>query len=157
MTYRPALAPLGEFRYWNRLLGPRGLLHQQCVFPIHEAPRLLEALLADCRQASEPPCLASVKVFGSRPPVGLLSFPREGFTIALDFANRGDTTRRLLRRLEARVLEAGGAIYPAKDSTMSQEGFRRGFPAWERFVRHIDPRFSSSFWRRIDGIECGKS
>ena len=115
MTYRPALAPLGEFPYWNRLFGPQGLLHQQSVFPIREAPRLLDAMLADCRQAGEPPCLASIKRFGSRPSVGLLSFPREGFTIALDFANRGDTTRQLLRRLEARVLEAGGAIYPAKD------------------------------------------
>jgi FAD/FMN-containing dehydrogenase len=152
MTYRPALAPLGEFRYWNRLLGPQGLLHQQSVFPIREAPRLLDALLADCRQAGESPCLASIKLFGSRSSVGLLSFPREGFTIALDFSNRGDTTRRLLRRLEARVLEAGGAIYPAKDSTLSREGFRRSFPAWERFVPHIDPHFSSSFWRRTGEI-----
>jgi hypothetical protein len=99
------------------------LLHQQSVFPIREAPRLLDALLTDCRDMGEPPCLASIKLFGSRRPVGLLSFPREGFTIALDFANRGETTRRLLRRLEARVLEAGGAIYPAKDSTLSPGGF----------------------------------
>jgi FAD/FMN-containing dehydrogenase len=152
-TYRHVLAPLGEFPYWNRLLGPRGLLHQQSVFPIGEAPRLLHALLADCRKMNESPCLASIKVFGSRRPVGLLSFPREGFTIALDFANRGETTRRLLRRLEARVLEAGGAIYPAKDSTLSPEGFRRSFPAWESFVPHIDPHFSSSFWRRVFGIQ----
>jgi FAD binding domain len=152
-TYRHTLAPLGEFPYWNHLLGPRGLLHQQSVFPIREAPRLLNALLTDCRDMGEPPCLASIKLFGSRRPVGLLSFPREGFTIALDFANRGETTRRLLRRLEARVLEAGGAIYPAKDSTLSPEGFRRSFPAWESFVSHIDPHFSSSFWRRVFGIQ----
>ncbi len=158
MTYRHTLAPLGEFRYWNRLLGPRGLLHQQSVVPVLEAPRLIDALLADCRDMGEPPCLASIKLFGPRRPVGLLSFPREGFTIALDFANRGETTRRLLRRLEARVLEAGGAIYPAKDSTLSPEGFRRSFPSWESFVPHIDPHFSSSFWRRIGGIQqCGPS
>ena len=58
-TYRHALAPLGEFPYWNRLLGPRGLLHQQSVFPIGEAPLLLHALLADCRKMNELPCLAS--------------------------------------------------------------------------------------------------
>jgi hypothetical protein len=147
--------PLANFHIGTRLLGPRGLLHQQSVFPIREAPRLLDALLTDCRDMGEPPCLASIKLFGSRRPVGLLSFPREGFTIALDFANRGETTRRLLRRLEARVLEAGGAIYPAKDSTLSPEGFRRSFPAWESFVPHIDPHFSSSFWRRVVGIQQG--
>ena len=151
--YPHTLAPLGEFPYWNRLLGPRGLLHLQSVFPISDAPRLLDTLLADCRDVGEPPCLASVKVFGSRRPVGLLSFPREGFTVALDFANRGETTRRLLRRIEARVLEAGGAIYPAKDSTLSPEGFRRSFPAWESFAPYVDPRFSSSFWRRVSRIQ----
>jgi FAD/FMN-containing dehydrogenase len=151
--YRHTLAPLGEFPYWNRLLGPRGLLHQQSVFPIRETPRLLDTLLADCRNAGESPCLASIKLFGPRRPVGLLSFPREGFTVALDFANRGETTRRLLRRLEGRVLEAGGAIYPAKDSTLSPEGFRRSFPAWESFARYVDPRLSSSFWRRVGGIQ----
>jgi FAD/FMN-containing dehydrogenase len=150
--YRIALAPLGEFRYWNRLLGPRGLMHQQSVVPVGDSALLFDSLLADCRNAGEPPCLASVKRFGSRPPAGILSFPREGFTIALDFANRGETTWRLLRRLEARVLEAGGAIYPGKDSSLSPEGFRKSFPAWQSFASHIDPHFSSSFWRRTGGI-----
>ena len=151
MTYRDTLAPLGEFPRWNRLLGPRGLLHLQGVFPEREAPALLERLLADCRRAGELPFLASVKLFGSRQPVGLLSFAREGLTVALDFPNRGETTRCLLRRIEARVVGAGGAIYPGKDSTLSPDGFRRSFPAWERFVRYVDPRFSSSFWRRVGG------
>ena len=80
-----------------------------------------------------------------------MSFPRTGVTAALDFANAGESTRRLLRRLEAQVVEAGGAIYPGKDATLSQDGFRRSFPAWEEFARHVDPRFSSSFWRRVVG------
>jgi hypothetical protein len=150
--YRDALAPLGGFPHWNRLLGPRGLLHQQSIFPQRDAPAFIEALLSDCRKAGEPPCLGSMKFFGSRRSVGLLSFPREGVTVALDFANRGESTRRLLGRLEARIIEAGGAIYPAKDSTLSPEGFRRSFPAWEKFASQIDPRFSSSFWRRVGEI-----
>jgi FAD/FMN-containing dehydrogenase len=149
MNYRDTLAPLGELPRWNRLLGPRGLLHFQSVFPELEAPKLIEVLLADCRSAGELPCLASIKLFGRRSRAGLLSFPRQGVTLALDFAYRGESTRRLLRRLEAQVLEAGGAIYPGKDSTLSRDGFRRSFPAWESFARQVDPRFSSSFWRRV--------
>jgi FAD/FMN-containing dehydrogenase len=153
MSYRDALAPLGEFPRWNRLLGPRGLMHFQSVFPELAAPTLLETLLADCRRVGELPCLASIKLFGTRRPAGLLSFPREGVTLALDFANQGESTRRLLRRLEARVVEVGGAIYPGKDSTLSRDGFRRSFPAWESFAHQVDPRFSSTFWRRVGGSQ----
>jgi FAD/FMN-containing dehydrogenase len=149
MSYRYTLAPLAELPYWNRMLGPRGLLHFQSVFPQRAAPALLATLLAACQSAGELPCLASIKLFGTRRPAGLLSFPREGITVALDFAQRGESTRQLLRRLEGRVLEVGGAIYPGKDSTLSRDGFRRSFPAWEGFARHVDPRFSSSFWRRV--------
>jgi L-gulonolactone oxidase len=71
--------------------------------------------------------------------------------VALDFAHQGESTRWLLRRIEARVLEVGGAIYPGKDSTLGRDGFRRSFPGWESFACHVDPRFSSSFWRRVSG------
>jgi len=29
--------------------------------------------------------------------------------------------------------------------------FRRFFPGWESFAPYIDPKFSSSFWRRVTG------
>jgi hypothetical protein len=32
---------------------------------------------------------------------------------------------------------------------MSATSFRRFFPAWESFALHVDPKFSSSFWRRV--------
>ena len=40
---------------------------------------------------------------------------------------------------------------PAKDARMSPHSFRTFFPDWERFARHVDPKFSSSFWRRVAG------
>jgi FAD/FMN-containing dehydrogenase len=151
MTYLDVLAPLGQFARWNRLLGPRGLFHLQSVLPRDGALGLLQRMLADCRNAGEMPWIASVKVFGTRRPAGLLSFPREGVTVALDFSNHGETTTRLLQRLEALIVEAGGAIYPGKDSTLTPAGFRHCYPSWEAFSAHVDPRFSSSFWRRVSG------
>ena len=151
MTYGDTLAPLDRFPRWNRLLGSRGLLHLQSVLPQCDAEELIDALLAECRRAGETPYVGSIKHFGPRPPAGLLSFPRAGFTAAFDFANRGVSTHQLLRRLQARVIEAGGAIYPGKDSTLGPDGFRRCFTAWESFAAHVDPRFSSSFWRRVSG------
>jgi hypothetical protein len=64
---------------------------------------------------------------------------------------RGASTLALLETLDAMVREAGGAVYPAKDARMSPQSFRRFFPEWERFARHVDPKFSSSFWRRVAG------
>ena len=79
----------------------------------------------------------------------MLSFPRPGFTFALDLPNRGEETFAQLARLEALAMEAGGAIYPAKDARMSAETFARSFPRLGEFSAHLDPAFSSSFWRRV--------
>jgi hypothetical protein len=80
----------------------------------------------------------------------MLSFPRPGATLALDFPFHGARTLDLLNRLDDVVAEAGGAVYPAKDARMSGARFRQYFPAWETFSNYIDPRFSSSFWRRVE-------
>jgi hypothetical protein len=146
---RDVLAPLGEFSQWNRLFGPRGLLHLQFVVANDRALPVLRSLLKQCQSAGQLPYVASCKMFGAHSPVGMLSFPREGVTTALDFANAGSSTRSLLTRLQMQVVEAGGAVYPGKDSTMPPSVFRRSFPLWEKFSAHIDPKFSSNFWRRV--------
>jgi hypothetical protein len=99
--------------------------------------------------SEEAPSLAVLKRFGDVPSPGLLSFPRPGLTLAVDFAFRGRRTLALLEELDRVVRDAGGAVYPAKDARMSPESFRRFFPEWEQFAAHVDPKFSSSFWRRV--------
>ena len=32
---------------------------------------------------------------------------------------------------------------------MSKEAFARSYPRLPEFARHLDPGFSSSFWRRV--------
>ena len=94
--------------------------------------------------------LAVLKQFGDLPSLGLLSFPRPGTTLALDFPiDRGRRVFELLDRLDDVVAEAGGAVYPAKDARMPGRRFRQYFPAWQTFQSFIDPRFSSGFWRRV--------
>jgi len=60
-------------------------------------------------EASDDPA-GSLKTFGDVPSPGLLSFPRQGITLTLDFANRGPETLRLLGELEAVVRAASGAL-----------------------------------------------
>ena len=47
------------------------------------------------------------------------------------------------------VRDAGGVLYPAKDSRMSAKDFQSFYPQWKDFSQYIDPKFSSSFWRRV--------
>lgn len=147
--YRPWLFPLDGIRDWNRMYGPRGFLQYQCVLPPHAARGGVRELLDRIAVSGQGSFLAVLKQFGAIASPGLLSFPRVGVTLALDFANRDPATFELLDRLDDIVAAAGGAVYPAKDARMSGERFRQYFPACRTFQNFIDPAFSSGFWRRV--------
>jgi FAD/FMN-containing dehydrogenase len=147
--YEPYFYPLDGVGNWNRVYGPHGFMQYQCVVPPATAKTGMERLLQTIAAHGEGSFLAVLKQFGDRPSPGMLSFPRPGTTLALDFPNRGQPTLRLLDSLDDIVADAGGAVYPAKDARMSGLRFRQYFPAWEAFSPFIDPRFSSSFWRRV--------
>ena len=120
--------PLDSIHHWNRIYGARGFYQYQCVLPhtaSHDSTRELLGVIAASRQAS---FLAVLKTFGELRSPGLLSFPRPGVTLALDFGNHGQRTLDLFNRLDAIVEQAGGSVYPAKDARMSGERFRSFFP-----------------------------
>jgi FAD/FMN-containing dehydrogenase len=147
--FLPFFCPLDRVRDWNRLYGPQGFLQYQCVLPPRDCRSVLGAIvdrIAGSRQAA---FLGVLKTFGEFPSTGLLSFARAGATLAVDFPHRGQRTMRLFRELDKLVEEAGGALYPAKDARMSARMFRAGFTRIEEFTRYLDPRMSSSFWRRV--------
>jgi FAD/FMN-containing dehydrogenase len=147
--YESFFYPLDGIRNWNRIYGPRGLFQYQCVIPQHAANDGTAALLSAITSSGLGSFLAVLKRFGDLPSVGLLSFPRPGVTLALDFPNSGERLERLLRTLDVIVAAAGGRVYPAKDGRMPGSLFRSGFPQWERFTGYIDPACSSNFWRRV--------
>ena len=143
--------PLDAIGAWNRIYGSNGMLQYQCVIPHRHAEEAIPEILREVADAGTGSFLAVLKLFGDLPSPGLLSFPRPGATLALDFPNLGKLTFDLLDRLDAITMAAGGALYPAKDARMSADTFRKSFPDWGELKRFIDPRFSSSFWRRVGG------
>lgn len=147
--YAPFFYPLDRVRAWNRIYGQRGFLQYQCAIPPAHGHAALREVLERIAHSGTGSFLAVLKIFGTMPAVGWLSFPRSGVTLALDFPNQGAATFKLLESLDVVVEAAGGAVYPAKDARMSGARFRRFFPQWQRFSAYIDPRFSSSFWRRV--------
>lgn len=141
--------PLDAIDRWNRIYGRRGFYQYQCVVPREGGVAAVEELLRMISASGEASFLAVLKAFGERASPGLLSFPRPGLTLALDFPNRGEKTLRLLASFDAAVIAAGGAVYPAKDARMPVQVFAAGYPRLERFRAQVDPAFSSAFWRRV--------
>jgi FAD/FMN-containing dehydrogenase len=148
----PFFYPLDSVQAWNRLYGRRGFLQWQCVVPHEPEPAVLRDILRRIARARNGSFLSVLKVFGDLRSPGLLSFPRPGITLALDFPMRGKSTLALLEQLDDVVMDAGGAIYPAKDARMSPSTFRKSFPRLGEFRAFTDPGLSSSFWRRVESV-----
>lgn len=147
--YVPYFYPLDAIQNWNRIYGTKGFYQYQCVIPPESSEAAISALLDVISMRSQGSFLAVLKAFGQKKSVGMLSFARAGATLALDFPNRGSSTRALLNELDSIVKDAGGALYPAKDARMSADMFQSSFPEWEAFSNYVDPHFSSRFWRRV--------
>ncbi|WP_238734879.1 FAD-binding oxidoreductase [Rhodopseudomonas infernalis] len=147
--YDPFFYPLDAIGGWNRLYGRLGFYQYQSVVPAAVAEVATTAMLQTIAAAGQGSFLAVLKTFGDVPSPGLLSFPMQGTTLALDFANRGRSTLSLLDKLDAIVREAGGRLYPAKDGRLPPAMFRAGYRALDQFTPHMDPGLSSTFWRRM--------
>jgi len=146
--YEKFFYPLDALLNWNLLYGKRGFVQYQCILPGEDAgpvKRILETVSIPGQACF----FAVLKAFGDMKSPGLLSFPRPGLTLALDFPMHGASTLKLLDTLDELVLANGGAVYPAKDARMSPAMFRSSFPNWGDFLPFIDPKLSSSFWRRV--------
>ena len=150
-SYQTFFYPLDAVRDWNLLYGRHGFLQYQCVIP-EQHLEAFEELLERIARSGMGSFLGVLKQFGPAPAAGMLSFPRPGLTIALDFPLRGAKTLTLMRSLDEVVRQAGGALYPAKDARMSPELFETSFPRWRDFVPYLDQKMSSSFWRRVTGL-----
>jgi FAD/FMN-containing dehydrogenase len=149
IDFAPFFYPLDGILHWNRAYGPRGMYQYQCVVPSAAGRDATKALLETIAGSGQGSFLSVLKVFGSITSPGMLSFPREGMTLAIDFTNRGERLERLFASLDAIVSDAGGRLYPAKDGRMPASLFRSSYPRWVEFSKFIDPRCSSAFWRRV--------
>lgn len=147
--FRSFFFPLDGLLHWNRLYGPKGFYQYQCVVPTPHAREATVELLETIARSGQGSFLAVLKGFGSVASPGMLSFPRPGITLALDFPNKGPALERLFESLDSILTSAGGALYPAKDGRMPGTLFRAGYPRWQEFSEYIDPACSSSFWRRV--------
>jgi len=150
--YEGFFYPLDKLMHWNRGYGRRGFTQYQFVIPFADGEKRLRELLTTILSSGELPFLNILKRLGKESPGGL-SFPQEGYTLAIDFPIRRHTAD-LLRRLDRMVLDAGGRVYLGKDSFLEADMFRAMYPETERWLAlkaKYDPRgvFTSNLARRL--------
>ena len=150
--------PLDRIHDWNRLYGRNGFHQFQCVLPEGSAAEALGRMLERVSGSALASPLAVLKRMGPG-RAGMMSFPMAGFTLALDFPNRG-RVKALVADLEDMALQAGGRIYLAKDSLASPAAIDRMYEAradWARIVNAADPerRLETDLVRRLKLREGG--
>lgn len=144
--------PLDSINNWNRIYGPNGFTQYQFVIPKESGKEGLKEILEAISNSKQGSFLSVLKVFG-KGNKNHLSFPMEGYTLALDF-KFSDKLLNLLEHLDVIVKKYQGRLYLAKDVRMSEEMFKTGYPHWEEFQSlrkrlGIDELYQSLQSRRI--------
>jgi decaprenylphospho-beta-D-ribofuranose 2-oxidase len=144
--------PLDAVGDWNRVYGKRGFIQYQMVVPHASARRVIKEMFERVNKSGQTAALATIKHFGRRGD-GLLSFPMDGLTLALDLPVRPGL-EELTSALDSIVIDAGGRVYLAKDALLTPESFRKMYPRADSFLavkRRLDPDgvIASSLSRRL--------
>ncbi len=134
--YAPFFYPLDSIQNWNRLYGKQGFTQYQFVLPKAAGLEGMTKILSKIAESKRGSFLAVLKAFGKAND-NYLSFPMEGYTLALDFKIDA-TLFAFLDELDAIVLDYGGRLYLTKDARMSAATFKQSYPLWEQFqeIRH---------------------
>ncbi len=147
--------PLDAIGRWNLLYGRRGFTQHQCVLPHADDHGPVRRFMQCVATQPVGAYLGVIKDFGDEGR-GTLSFPRRGFSLALDIPIRPGRTEAVVNRLNEQVIAEGGRIYLAKDAFTRDEQFRLMEPRlddWQRIRKEWDPdgRIRSALSARVLG------
>ncbi|PSL27639.1 FAD-binding oxidoreductase [Chitinophaga ginsengisoli] len=145
IPYEPFFYPLDAILHWNRGYGKAGFVQYQFVLPLEKKEGLV-AILQKISDAGLGSFLAVLKVFGKQD--SLISFPMEGYTLALDFPVRKGLFE-FLDKLDAIVLQYGGRLYLSKDARMKQEVFWQSYPNAQKFADIIKTYNGAKLFRSV--------
>jgi FAD/FMN-containing dehydrogenase len=149
VPYEPYFYPLDFVDGWENAYGKNGFLQHQFVLPLDTSKDILKTIFRLIVDSGMSSFLTVLKTFGDIQSSGMLSFPKRGITLAIDYRMEGKKTLDLLNKIDDIIVKENGRLYPGKDARMSKEHFHKFYPNFDKFEQYIDPKFSSSFYRRI--------
>ncbi len=144
--------PLDAIGHWNRIYGKGGFTQYQFILPKERSFEGLEEILTAISKSGKGSFLAVLKLYGKAND-NYLSFPIEGYSLALDFKIEKGLFE-LLDQLDEIVVKYDGRIYLTKDVRVSKETFEKGYPQIETFRQyrkenHMDAKFQSIQSQRV--------
>ncbi len=144
--------PLDAIGHWNRIYGKNGFTQYQFILPKETSYEGLEEILTAISKSGKGSFLAVLKLYG-KANNNWLSFPIEGYSLALDFKIEKGLFG-LLDKLDEIVVKYEGRIYLAKDVRVSRETFEKGYPQIDTFRQYrkenkLDSKFQSLQSKRI--------
>jgi len=148
--------PLDGIADWYRVYGRKGFLQYQVAIPNDNAFETISDLLKIIARTKLGSTVAAIKpILKSK---GLLSFPINGFTLAVDFAYN-EETRQLLDELDRIVTSNGGRVYLAKDARLNADNFAKMYSEslleWETVRKEygVTNIFNSLMFNRLRGFK----
>ncbi len=147
IDYNTFFYPLDALLNWNRIYGKAGFVQYQFVLPKETSKEVMPEILKHIADAGSGSFLAVLKLFGKEDK-GLLSFPREGYTLALDFPATS-ATFTLLNKLDEIVHQAEGRIYLTKDSRLQARWMKSGYEHLSTFQKVRQQNDKNNLFRSL--------
>ena len=126
--------PLDAIKGWNLIYGKNGFTQYQFILPKVSSYEGLKEILIAISKSGKGSFLSVLKLYG-RANENYLSFPMEGYSLALDFKIEKGLFN-LLDELDEIVVKYKGRIYLAKDVRIRKEAFEIGYPKIETFRQY---------------------
>lgn len=145
--------PLDAIGNWNRIYGKNGFTQYQFILPKENSFEGLREILTKISNSGKGSFLAVLKLYGKENE-NYLSFPIEGYSLALDFKIE-EGLFELLDTLDETVVKYGGRIYLTKDVRVSKETFEQGYAQIEKFrefrrENNMDRKLNSLQSKRVE-------
>ena len=144
--------PLDKILNWNKLYGKSGFLQYQFVLPKRNSLEGIKKIIKIITESNQISPLAVLKLLGPKNK-NYLSFPMEGYTLAVDFKFNKNLFS-LLDKIDIVVQKLGGRIYLAKDARMQSQIFKSSYPDLSKFETYrknsrLDDKFNSDQSKRL--------
>ena len=123
--------PLDSLNNWNNIYGRKGFIQYQFILPKKNSYEGMKDILETVLSSGKGSFLSVLKLHGKSND-NYLSFPMEGYSLALDFKIEKGIFE-LLKILDKKVVKYNGRIYLTKDARVTKDIFEKGYPQIEKF------------------------